>query len=146
MTRCLSPLALWFLLSPVVSSGATAGGSEPQGFVVCSWYADTPEDQGKWVGQTASGEPYDVTTMTCAHKTLPFGTWARLTETEDDGSTKSVVVKTNDRGPYVKGREFDLTPKAFERLVPLGKGLVKVKATILYQPKRSIYYRKKVTR
>lgn len=130
-------LAIWLILAPAMSGG------EPDGFVVCSWYGDTPEDQGKWIGQTASGEPYDVTTMTCAHKTLPFGT--RVLLVADDGS--SVTVRVNDRGPYVKGREYDLTPAAFERLGPLGKGLVRTKATILYRPKKSTHFkREKVAR
>ena len=106
--------------------------------VVCSWYADSPEDQGRFVGQTASGEPYDVTTMTCAHKTLPFGTWVCLVG--DNGS--SVTVKVNDRGPFVKGRDFDLTPAAFARLAPLDKGLVRVRATILWKPKANQFYKK----
>jgi len=110
---------------------------------VCSWYGDTPADQGRWVGQTASGEAYDVTTFTCAHRTLPFGTVVLLVA--DNGA--SATVRVNDRGPFVKGRDFDLTPAAFEKLVPLDRGLVRVRATIMYQPKANQFYKgKKVTR
>ena len=118
---------------------ALASIAKADGPVVCSWYDDSPADQGRWVGQTASGEPYDVTTFTAAHKTLPFGTVVLLVA--DNGS--SVSVKVTDRGPFVKGRDYDLSPAAFERLAPLERGLVKVKATILFQPRKSIYYRKK---
>lgn len=128
-------------LTPLFLLLSTIAIAEPQS-VVCSWYDDSPEDQGKWVGQTASMEPYDVTTNTAAHKTLPFGTWVCLVA--DSGA--SVTVKITDRGPFVKGRDYDLTPSAFERLAPLDKGLVKVKARIIFKPGKSIYYRKKVTR
>jgi rare lipoprotein A len=60
-------------------------------------------------GKTANGEFPRPSTMTAAHKTLPFGTLVRVTNRQ---SGRSVVVRINDRGPYVRGRIIDLTPAA----------------------------------
>ena len=60
--------------------------------------------------RTASGKVYDMNKLTAAHKKLPFGTKVKVTN-EKNG--KSVVVEITDRGPFVKGREIDLSKKAF---------------------------------
>jgi rare lipoprotein A len=60
-------------------------------------------------GPTANGERALASGMTAAHRTLPFGTLVRVTNT---GTGKSVVVRINDRGPFVHGRIIDLTPAA----------------------------------
>ncbi len=73
--------------------------------------------------KTASGERFDNNAMTAAHKTLPFGTEV-IVKNLDNG--KSVKVRINDRGPFVKGRMIDLTRAAFSRIANLGEGLVKV--------------------
>jgi rare lipoprotein A len=57
--------------------------------------------------RVASGGRLDCSAMTAAHKTLPFGTAVRVSRGE-----RSVVVRINDRGPYVRGREIDLSPAA----------------------------------
>lgn len=77
---------------------------------------------------TASGEPFDAGAMTAAHKTLPFGTKLRVTNT-DNGD--SVVVKVNDRGPFVAGRCLDLTTAAFTKIASAGAGVATVHYTIL---------------
>lgn len=77
---------------------------------------------------TASGEPFDAGAMTAAHKTLPFGTKLRVTNT-DNGD--SVVVKVNDRGPFVAGRCLDLTTAAFSKIASTGAGVATVHYTIL---------------
>lgn len=65
----------------------------------------------KFTGRkTASGEIFDNALYTAAHKTLKFGTKVKITNTVNDSS---VVVIINDRGPFVKGREIDLSKKAF---------------------------------
>lgn len=62
----------------------------------------------KYAGRrTASGERVSSGGLTAAHKTLPFGTLVRVTNTRNN---KSVVVRINDRGPFVRGRVIDLTP------------------------------------
>jgi rare lipoprotein A len=58
-------------------------------------------------GRTASGEMLRVGALTAAHRTLPFGTMVRVTNLKNG---RSVVVRINDRGPYVRGRIIDLTP------------------------------------
>ncbi|MFA0501582.1 septal ring lytic transglycosylase RlpA family protein, partial [Vibrio sp. 10N.222.46.A1] len=88
-----------------------------------SWYGD------KFHGKlTASGETYNMNAYTAAHKTLPFGTIVRVTNT-DNG--KSVDVKINDRGPYVKGRVIDLSHKAFAQIGNVKQGTVPVKIEIV---------------
>ena len=73
-----------------------------------SWYG--PGFHGK---KTASGEVYDQNAMTAAHKTLPFGTNLRVTNTANG---RSVVVRVNDRGPFVAGRDLDLSRAAAQQL------------------------------
>jgi rare lipoprotein A len=70
-----------------------------------SYYAD------KFTGRkTASGRIFDNNKLTAAHKKLPFGTKVRVT---NERNGKSVIVEITDRGPYVKGREIDLSRRAF---------------------------------
>jgi rare lipoprotein A len=63
--------------------------------------------------RTASGERTDPTGMTAAHRTLPFGTQVRVTNRRNG---KSVVVRINDRGPFLRGRVIDVTPAAARAL------------------------------
>ena len=74
---------------------------------------------------TASGERFDPAKLTAAHKTLPFGSKVKVTNTSNG---KSVVVRINDRGPFVKGRHIDLSRSAAEEigLISLGHGNVKL--------------------
>jgi rare lipoprotein A len=60
-------------------------------------------------GKTASGERASVSGLTAAHRTLPFGTRVRVLNKRNG---KSVVVRINDRGPFIKGRVIDVTPAA----------------------------------
>ena len=78
-------------------------------------------------GPTASGERYDPNKLTCAHRTLPFGTRVRVT---DPKSRRSVVVTVNDRGPFTKGRMIDLSLAAAKALRMTGRGLMKVTAAV----------------
>ena len=70
-----------------------------------SYYAD--KFHGK---KTASGKKFDMNKMTAAHKKLPFGTVLRVT---NEANGKSVIVEVNDRGPFVRSREIDLSKRAF---------------------------------
>ncbi len=84
---------------------------------------------GKWHGRTtANGERFDTYDMTAAHKTLPFGTKVKVT---NESNGKSVVVRINDRGPFVKGRIIDLSTAAFTAIEDGSKGVTKVKLEIL---------------
>jgi rare lipoprotein A len=64
-------------------------------------------------GQTASGERSRPSGLTAAHRTLPFGTMVRVTNKHNG---RSVVVRINDRGPFVRGRVIDVTPTAASAL------------------------------
>jgi rare lipoprotein A len=64
-------------------------------------------------GSTASGERASPGGLTAAHRTLPFGTLVRVT---DQSTGRSIVVRINDRGPFVRGRIIDLTPAAARAL------------------------------
>ena len=89
---------------------------------VASFYG---EDQ-----MTATGEHFNKRAMTAAHKTLPFGTRVRVTRTD---TGKAVVVRINDRGPYVPGRIIDLSEVAAETLGMMDTGTTPVKLEVLGQ-------------
>ena len=74
--------------------------------------------------QTATGGRFDQWAMTTAHKTLPFGTIVRVT---NNTNGKYVDVKVNDRGPYIKGRTFDLSRGAFVKIAPQAQGVLRSK-------------------
>ena len=74
-------------------------------------------------GPTATGERVVASGLTAAHRTLPFGTMVRVTNTSNG---RSVVVRINDRGPFVKGRIIDLTPGAAHAIGIAGLGSVTV--------------------
>ena len=80
--------------------------------------------------KTASGERYDSTGLTAAHRTLPLGTEIRVTNL-DNG--KSVQVRINDRGPHTQGRIIDLSSRAAAAL-GMRKGVARVSLEILSQP------------
>jgi rare lipoprotein A len=89
--------------------------------VHASWYG--PGFHGK---QTASGEIFDQNAMTAAHKTLPFGTWVQVSH-----NGKSVKVKINDRGPFIKGRTIDLSKGAATVLGCIDAGVCLVDMKVL---------------
>ena len=104
----------------VAKSNGDEGGSSYQSGVA-SWYG------GNFNGRkTANGETYDMWEMTAAHKTLPFGTRVKVTNTNNGNST---IVRINDRGPFVGGRVIDLS-RAAANDIGMG-GLAPVKLTIL---------------
>ena len=92
---------------------------------VASYYAH------KFHGRTTSnGEKFDMYKMTCAHKTLPFGTLLRVTN-PDDG--RSVVVRVNDRGPFIPGRDVDLSLAAAKAIGLVAHGVMEVKVEVIEQ-------------
>lgn len=89
------------------------------GIMKASWYG--PRFHGRL---TANGEIYDQMGYTAAHKSLPFGTLLKLTNIK----TKiSVVVRINDRGPYIPGRKIDLSKKVAMELGAFRHGVMKLK-------------------
>ncbi len=81
-----------------------------------SYYADDFHGNG-----TAFGETFDMHDITAAHRTLPHNTLVKVTNVDN---RKSVTVRINDRGPYVDGRNMDLSLAAFREIAPLGQGVV----------------------
>ncbi len=98
---------------------------------IASWYGE--DFHGK---QTSNKESYDMHAMTAAHKTLPFGTYVRVTNLTNG---KSVVVRINDRGPFVKGRIIDLSYAAAQKLGMSDTGVAPVVIKVLkrFSPKKS---------
>lgn len=105
------------------------------GIMKASWYG--PGFHGK---MTANGEIYNQMALTAAHKELPFGTYLRITNLKNG---KSVIVRINDRGPYIEGRDLDLSKGTALALGMIKRGVIKVRvdeivvnninaATILY--------------
>ncbi len=81
-------------------------------------------------GKTANGERVNPKALTAAHKTLPFGTIVRVTA---DRNGKTVDVRINDRGPFIRGRIIDLTPAAFAKLAPLRHGVIPVSIRVIQE-------------
>lgn len=90
-----------------------------KGTMIASWYG--PRFHGKI---TANGEIYDQMAFTAAHKKLKFGTLLRITNLNNN---KSVIVRINDRGPYIPGRNLDLSKASALALGMMHRGVVKVK-------------------
>jgi rare lipoprotein A len=78
--------------------------------------------------QTASGEKFDTNELTAAHPTLPFGTKLRVTNVT---TGRSVTVRVNDRGPYVRGRVVDVSYSAADALGIVDKGVANVKLDVV---------------
>ena len=97
--------------------------SQAQETGIASFYHDY------FVGKiTASGEKYDPNKLTVAHKSLPLGTMIKVTNLEND---KSVIVRVNDRGPYVKNRILDLSKSAALQLGLVQNGFARVSYSII---------------
>ena len=100
-------------------------------------YELTYKGNASWYGNpfhgrlTANGETYDMNQMTAAHKTLPFGSLVKVTNLKNGLST---VVRINDRGPYVEGRNIDLSYAAAQHLDMLGTGVIPVRLDIIKPP------------
>jgi rare lipoprotein A len=100
--------------------------SQPQNYTqkgIASWYGK------KFHGRkTASGEVYNMYAMTAAHKTLPLQTWVKVHNFKNN---KEIVVRINDRGPFVKGRIIDLSFTGAKKLGMADQGTAPVKVVVL---------------
>ncbi|MGN6144183.1 MAG: septal ring lytic transglycosylase RlpA family protein [Mesorhizobium sp.] len=97
-----------------VAAGLTLGATVSPAAAQCgraSWYA--------LHSRTASGERMNPAALTAAHRTLPFGTRLKVTNQRNG---KSVVVRINDRGPFIKGRVLDLSRAAARQIGMIGSG------------------------
>ena len=88
-----------------------------------SWYGEGFNGRS-----TASGEIFDMYGYTAAHRSLPFGTRVRVT---NESNGRSVVVRINDRGPWVEGRILDLSYAAASELGMLDAGVIRVRLEVL---------------
>lgn len=96
-------------------------GFEETGYA--SWYG--PNFHGR---RTASGERYNMYSLTAAHKILPMNTYVRVKNLQNG---RTIVVRINDRGPFVRNRIIDLSYSAAKKLGIIGPGTAKVKLTAL---------------
>jgi rare lipoprotein A len=94
----------------------------------------TPEGMASWYGAefagrpTSNGEIYDPSQLTAAHRTLPFGTFVRVTNMKNG---LNIVVRINDRGPFAKGRIIDVSRAAAEVLAMIGPGTAQVRLELV---------------
>jgi len=125
IARNLLLMASFCILSgcAIVQPGAGGGwiGFTESG--QASYYADKFQNR-----KTASGEIYRHDLKTAAHKKLPFGANVKVTNRSNG---KSVIVKINDRGPFVKGRVIDLSRSAFSNIGKTSTGLIDVKIEVV---------------
>ncbi len=96
-----------------------------------SWYGK--KHHGK---RTANGERFDMHALTAAHRTLPFGTRIRVLNLSNG---REVVVRINDRGPYVKKRIIDLSHRAAKDIGMLRQGVARVKIEIIVEPSEALH-------
>jgi rare lipoprotein A (RlpA)-like double-psi beta-barrel protein len=95
-----------------------------------SWYGEAFDGQ-----TTANGETYDMYATTAAHPTLPLGSIVRVVNTRNH---RSQVVRINDRGPYIEGRELDVSYEVARRLGFDQRGLARVRLELLEVPPRLV--------
>jgi rare lipoprotein A len=93
---------------------------------IASWYGHPYHGRA-----AADGEIYDMEKMTAAHRTLPFGTWVRVTNLSND---KNVDVRIIDRGPFIDGRIIDLSHSAAQAIDLIGPGVARVRIDIISAP------------
>ena len=110
------------LAAPVVLLFGGAAQAAPF-LALASWYGP-----GFYGNLTANGERYYGDQLTAAHKSLPFGTRVRVT---NPSTQQSIVVRINDRGPYIGPREFDLSSAAADRVGLKGPGVATLQFEIL---------------
>lgn len=96
---------------------------------LASWYAYEAPNR-----TTANGERWNPDGISTAHKTLPFGT---LLEVTNPITEQTLIVRVNDRGPYIKGRVLDLSRGAAKKLGVYGPGVAKVKFRIIEMDDRA---------
>src|SRR5690242_2357443 len=93
---------------------------------VASWYGHPYHGRA-----AANGEIYDMEKMTAAHRTLPFNTWVRVYDLDNQKTTE---VRITDRGPFIDGRIIDLSRAAARDLAIIGHGLAKVRIEWIRPP------------
>ena len=123
-----------FLAIPLAQEPAVATVTPPPAKALRVWVGTA-----SWYGQgfqgqpTASGEPFDMNADTVAEPNLPFGSVLRLTNMR---TRKTLLVRVNDRGPYVDGRDIDVTYRVACQLGMIGGGVSRLRIELLEVPPR----------
>jgi rare lipoprotein A (peptidoglycan hydrolase) len=138
LTPSANPTAFGKGGSPSPSASAplpiTQTTSKTQQKPLATWECTTSWYGGDFDGQqTANGETYDMYAQTAAHPTLPLGSIVRVVNTKNH---RSQIVRINDRGPYVEGRELDVSYAVAKNLGFSQRGTAKVRLELLEVPSR----------
>jgi rare lipoprotein A len=137
-SKIIFAISMGILFMIVSSCGVVRRTAPPEasgegaiiGSGIASWYG--PNFHGK---RTANGERYNMNDYTAAHKTLPFNTMVKVDNVENG---KSVVVRINDRGPYVDNRIIDLSRRAAQQIDMIGSGTTSVRLMVVREGDRPI--------
>jgi rare lipoprotein A len=130
-------LLLILVITPALIAPPDVRPGDPELPAMHSWEAVTSWYGPRFHGRlTANGEIYDMYAPTAAHVTLPLGSLIRVTNPR---TGKSKVVRVNDRGPYIEGRELDLSYQTARELGLVKKGVARVRIELLHVPKRQVY-------
>lgn len=118
-----------------LKSSKPSGQPKPLAVWECttSWYGEDFDGL-----PTATGETYDMYGATAAHPTLPLGSIVRVVNTRNH---RSEIVRINDRGPYIEGRELDVSYEVARKLGFDQRGLAKVRLELLEVPTRTLAHR-----
>ncbi len=126
-------LLLMLTLAPPIQAPLIASSSQPPKPIRVWWGAASWYGPGFDGRTTANGETYDMTASTAAQRDLPFGSVVRLVNMRNG---RSAVVRINDRGPYVEGRNIDVSYGAAQKLGIVNRGVARVRMELLEVPKR----------
>jgi rare lipoprotein A len=121
-----SLVAALFLIGVDAQAAGVSAGHTQKG--IASYYHNSLHGR-----KTASGQIYNKNKLSAAHKTLPLGTKVRVTDVK---TGREIVVRINDRGPFVKGRVIDLSRSAAKELGIIQRGVAKVEVEVLSVPSR----------
>jgi rare lipoprotein A len=111
-------------IAPPPQPGTTRPGDSETG--VASWYGKPYHGR-----PAANGEIYDMEKLTAAHRTLPFNTWVRVYDLDNN---KTVEVRIIDRGPFIDGRIIDLSHAAAREIEMIGPGIARVRVEVIRPP------------
>lgn len=130
---CIRWVVLMFMIAPALEAPLVAFPSQPVKPLrvwtgLASWYG------ARFHGRlTANGEVFDVNANTAAHPSLPFGSLVRVVNPRNG---RSQLVRINDRGPFVEGRDLDLSHHVAQRLGMEGQGVARLRMELLEVPQR----------
>ncbi|MDQ2946790.1 MAG: septal ring lytic transglycosylase RlpA family protein [Acidobacteriota bacterium] len=132
MAKATAPAATRLPAPPKIPSKTPEQVGDPR-YVelgIASWYGQPFHGRA-----AANGEIYDMEKLTAAHKTLPFGTWVRVTNLANN---KTVDVRITDRGPFIPGRIIDLSHAAAQEIELIGPGVAQVRLDIMAAPEMQL--------